>query len=144
MKIRDSYDAVHGVSTCTIIYKGREFIGRAYIHPDDEDMQSERTGSIIAQARATIKLNKYILNSELRPSLTALNHVYEGIKRSKNFNEKSYENKRLRAEIQNYKNEIAVVSNKIAGEELHLKDYIDLKDKFYKEIRRKRKLDKKD
>lgn len=64
-----------GHSCCIIKYKGLEFVGESNCHPDDMDMESERTGLCIAEARANIKLMKFKKNFEIQPALKAIKHL---------------------------------------------------------------------
>lgn len=138
MKIIDKYKSNEGYSECIILYRGNKFIGCAQIHPEDEDMKSERTGAIIAQARAMIQLHKWKKNNEILPALKALKHLYNNISSSQSFNPRSYESIMIRREIQNLEKQVNTIKEMIIEEKQALKEYIELKDKIYKTIRNKK------
>ena len=91
-----SFGYAQGSACCIIIYNGFEFVGEAQCHPDDMDMESERTGLCIAEARAMIKVMRFKRDYEIAPQLKILNHLYSNMSTSKYFNPKSYEAKMLR------------------------------------------------
>ena len=130
-----------GVTICTLTDGKRFFYGEAMCHDDDMDMLSEKTGCQIALWRAEINYYKHIKKYELTPSLKALNHLYSVMKNSKNFNQKSYENKMLQRQIRQIENDLTVVNNLLTMKKQELKTYIEEKDKFYKHIRANRKVE---
>lgn len=134
------WDKDSGVSTCTLRYRSSndvDFLGNgvAICHPNDQDFKTELTGAIIAEYRAEIDICRKIRDYELRPGLMALNHVLGTMTKSKHFNPKSYEAKRLIKEINRYKKEIEDTNDLIAELQLNLKAYIDGKDAIYRERR---------
>jgi hypothetical protein len=128
-----------GVSLYNIRYKGFDFQGTAVCHDDDLDMESERIGLSIAEARATIKVLKYIRDNEIKTQLKILEHLHSNMKTSKFYNPNSYEAKMLRKQISVIKKELTVVNNTIVDTKKFLKDYIDGKEKLYQRLRAKKK-----
>ena len=100
---------------------------------------SELTGSMIAEYRAEIDLIKKINNYEIKPAIVALKHVYCTMRYSKRYNEKSYEAIRLKKEVAHLMDEVE--ENKLAIKDIkhNLNQYIDKKDKLYKDIRNRTK-----
>ena len=70
--------------------------------------------------------------------MAALKQFYYTINRSKQFNEKSYENIMLQRQIRMIELDLATAREMIAGEEQELRFYITEKDKFYNQIRKQR------
>lgn len=114
----------------------------AICHPEDEDMCTQKTGEIIAGYRLYIKVQQYNKNYNLRPQLKALLHLQSLYKRDPSYNEQSYENRTLRRQIKLLEAEIHYTKASIDQARKDLKEYIDLKDSFYKKIRAKRGQDK--
>lgn len=132
-----TYDYNYGLATYIINYKGQQFIGQASCHPEDMDMESDRVGLTIAEARATIKLHRFIRDFEIKPQLKILRHLYSNIKNNKRYNPKNRETKMMYNQIRALEKELVVINNDIADEKKFLKDYIDGKDKLYKRLRAK-------
>ena len=135
--MREYYDYHNGLAFFNIEYKGMRFVGEARCHPDDMDMESERTGLTIAEARATIKLMKFKRNFELIPQLNILQHLYNNICTSKYHDPKAYESKMIQSQISNIEKQITTIETDIADETKYLKEYIIKKDNLYKKIRAK-------
>lgn len=129
----DTYEA-----GCIITYKDKVFAGYAIAHPDDRDLAGELTGSNIAELRANISLLQHRRDNELNPALKALNQLYYSMKHSTHFNEKSYENKMLYRQIKLHEEELNEVKNLLQTLREELKNYIDNKDKRFKQIRKHR------
>lgn len=136
-KIEYKWD--NGFATCVIKYKNISFFGRAFCHPQDEDMCSRLTGSYIAEQRAMIKVLRHIRNNELKPQLQSLNQLYYAMNRSKKFNPKSYEARSLFSHINNLKKDIEAIEEEINMTNRELKQYIDEKDKLYTRLRKVKK-----
>ena len=134
---QDNYGYVDGSAVYIIEYKGQRFVGEATCHPDDLDMESERVGLTIAEIRASIKVQRFIRDYEVKPQLKILQHLYSNMKTSKYFNPISYEAKMVRSQIRAIEKELAAINNDIADEQKFLKDYLDGKDKLYKRLRAK-------
>lgn len=127
-----------GKATCTITVKGKEFIGVAYCHPDDEDMKSQKTGQFIAEMRATVAYLTHVRDNELKPQLSALNQLYSNMKFSKKFNPNSYENYMLQRQIQLITSELTTIKQNLVLLKQGIKEYIKGKDNFYEAIRQRR------
>ena len=121
-------------ASCIIEANGEVYYGSASCHPDDYDMCSEKTGCEIAVRRATIEAYRGYKRI-IKERLGALNQYYYSINMSKQFNEKSYENRMLQRQIRFLKDDLATVNNLINTEYENLRSYISEKDKFYKQIR---------
>ena len=134
MKKTFKFEAGH--ATCVTVYKHKTFIGEAHCHPDDADFESERVGSYIADIRSDIEVLKYMRDYELRPAYNCLNHILCSMKRSKLYNEKSYESKFIRRQLHRIQNQLTAVNNEIATLRLTLKVYIKDKEEFYQKIRK--------
>lgn len=133
------YNETEGRSICDIKYKNLFFTGIAHCHPDDHDFSSERTGLFIAECRAVIKVLEFQRDFEIKPVLATLNHLYDNMKTSKNYNPKSYEAKMLRSQIRHWEKELAAIKADLAIERTNLKTYIVEKDKIYTKLRAKSK-----
>ena len=127
-----------GIATCSMSYNNKEIIGMAMCHPEDEDMMSEYTGCAIASMRAEIEMWVHIRDNEIKPGLNALKHLQACMVHSKNYNEKSYESKMLRRQIQNFEDDLATVKEMLAQARLDLKVYLTSKDSYYKQVRARR------
>ena len=132
------WDIDKRVCTCVISEGGIEFYGTATCHPNDEDMKSVRTGEVISFNRAYIKYLQHIKNTTIAPTLKALEDLYKNMATSYRFNEKSFEAKQLKKEIEFYKENKRIVNEIIKSTKEYLKDYIDAKDKFYQKQRDKK------
>ena len=111
-----------GIASCIISDNNNnikiEGFGMAQCHPDDEPFKSETIGSFIAESRARIDILRKIRDYDLKPGLTALQHLQSTMVKSNHYNPESYESKRLKKEIQNQKDEIDYI-NEILREEKH-------------------------
>lgn len=124
------YNAESGVMHCIVMYPGSDDLdfagfGFAYCHPDDEKYMSERTGAVIAEYRAEIDLLRKIKKFKLIPSVEALEHTLSTMKQSPRYTDNSYEAKRLKREIKNYKLDIKDITNLMEELESNLKLYIE-------------------
>lgn len=118
-----------------IHYKGQTFMGKAHCHPDDLDMESERTGLTIAEARAHIKLKKFQKRFEIEPVVNALRHMVNNIQSSTHHNARAYESCMMRSQLAHWEDQFAEINADIVDEEKYLKEYIDQKDKLYRKLR---------
>ena len=132
-----TYDKETGIAQCLIKYNGIYCDGKAHCHPDDMDFESERVGLTIAEARANIKVLRFMRDYEIKPQLKILTHLYSNMKTSTHFNPISYEAGMLRSQIRAIEKELATINNAIADEQKFIKDYINGKDKMYKRLRAK-------
>lgn len=124
---RHIYNKETGESICQINYDNHIFIGKAFCHPEDEDVKSAITGPTIAEARAELKKFKHIRNETII-QLKALNHLWIGINNSKKVNIKDYSYRRLQSEVQRLKNQLTTANNEIADLKQFLKAYIAKKE----------------
>ena len=133
MKISYEYNPYEQISTCTISYKDKIFVGIAKCHPEDEDMVSERVGAVIAESRASIKYFQY-LKEKTKHQLEILYHL---------LTYRNKEQKRTKEQKQIYKlytklqKEIIFFNERIELEKKLLKEYINEKDKVFKKLREK-------
>ena len=135
MNYQTDYEYSYGTSCFAITYKDQVFLGKAECHPEDKDMESERTGLTIAEARAYIKLLKFIKNHEIKPVIDAYKHLLKNIQSSKNHNPRAYESCMLRSQLSYWEGRLAEIVTDIADEEKCLKEYIAQKDKLYRKLR---------
>ena len=132
------FDEDKGITTCTYRTENREFIGKAYCHPDDFDFKAKITGESISERRAKIKYLKHELNCNLRPGLAALKQLYFSVDRSKFYNKTDYLAKALTRQIKIKESEIELLKDIIKDKEDSLKNYIDEKEKLYQRLRKMR------
>ena len=137
-----NWKAETGEATCILTYRGMEFEGKAFCHPDDMDMASKLTGWNIAEARAIIKHLKYVRDFELKAQLKVLHQFYNTINTSKRFNEQSYESYMLRKRIKNLQLDLDAVKEEIAITKKFLNEYIEMKLRDHKMIREYREKNK--
>ena len=132
---KTDYAYENGTAYFIIYYKEFIFTGKAKCHPDDLDMESERTGLTIAEARACIKMKKFIRRHEIKPIIDAYNHMLKNIQSSSKHNPKAYESCMIRSQINHWENKLFELSADIADEEKYLNEYIEQKDKLYRKLR---------
>ena len=106
-------------------------------------MKNRMTGLQIADARARLKYLRFIKNYEIKPALAALKQLYYSMAHSKKFYKKTYENKMLYRQIQNYTFDLDTINNEIATLRKSLSEYLIEKEHIYQVIRSKRQQDKK-
>lgn len=136
------FDEENGVSEVTFIEKnGRRYVGYACCHEKDKDMMSEKTGMFIAEQRAVMDYLREFRDTDIKPKLQILEHIYNSFQQSKNFNEKSYESRLLRRQIRLLKNDLTTINEDLTERKENLKDFLEEKDKFYNRIRANRKED---
>lgn len=133
------YEYAYGTSCVMIVYKDQAFFGKAECHPDDKDMESERTGLTIAEARAYIKMKKFIKRHEIEPVIAAYKHLLKNIESSKHHNPRAYESCMIRSQLAHWENKLEEINTDIADEERSLQDYIKQKDKLYQKLRARNK-----
>ena len=136
-KVDFYWDDKMGICRCTITVNNDKYLGFAYVHPMDVDMMNEKTGNEIAYHRALINLlkdQKKKLNLELK----GLNGLYYSMKHSPHFNVKSYEAKMLYHQIKYHNQDIEAINDLMEDINTWLKDYIDKKDHFYQQLRKRR------
>lgn len=129
------WNAEDGQTYCIITDNtGKIFCGTATCHEDDKDMMSRRTGEEIAFRRARMEQMRYIRDN-IKIELQALKQLYYSMNRSKHFNPKSYENKMLQRQIRMKTFDLDTIKEMLATERENLKELLQEKDKFYKQIR---------
>ncbi len=132
---KTSYEYGYGHAFFIIDYRGQTFVGEAHCHDDDKDMESERTGLTIAEARAHIKLKKFQKRFEIEPVVNAYRHTLKNIQSSTHHNPRAYESCMLRSQLAHWENKLNEINADIADEEKYLKEYIFQKDKLYCKLR---------
>lgn len=137
MKIQETFVLEGNEIKCILSVDGYNYIGIAKCCPEDEDMQSEKTGQYISYQRALIKCFKHNL-SIVKIQKKEIQNFYNSIKNAKNFNEHGFVERKLRREIHELNQEIIYFKALIEGNTNALKDFIIQKDTFYKKIRNKR------
>ncbi len=137
--IIQNWDADTGIAQCTIqdtVNNIRlEGYGMAKCHENDLDFKTELTGTYIATQRALIDILRQKRDYDLKPALMALKHLQATMAHSKQYNEKSYEAKRLKKEIKNATENINYINIMIEETQLSLKEYINGKEQVYQELR---------
>ena len=128
-----------GLIECYMYHDGHWFTGRAKCLEQDNDFWSERTGCTIAELKANIKRLRYI-RKQKREELKPLINFQKRLECCKEYDEKSFEARRLRKEIYLYNEQINELTNAIADEENYLKKYIDDKENLYNKLRAKKKV----
>ena len=131
------FEYENGVTKCSIQYDTYTAIGIAKCHPDDKDMQNEKTGCEIAFRRATISLYRYHRDI-LKAQLKSLNQLYYSMKQSSRFNPNSFENRMLQKQINMIKIDLDTIKEMIVDTQNSIREYINLKDEFYVLIRKNR------
>lgn len=132
---KTDYAYEDGMAYFFIYYKEFIFTGKAKCHPEDLDMESERTGLTIAEARAIIKMKKFIKRHEIQPIINAYKHLLKNLQSSSKHNPKAYESCMLRSQLSHWEGQLAEITADIADEEKYLKEYINQKDKLYRKLR---------
>lgn len=125
------------ITTCDYTTKYGTFRGIAMCHPDDEDMQSKRTGEQIAYQRAMIKALQHKRDNVLKPRLYSLQQLFYSMVTSKKYNPESFEAKRLQKHIQQTEEEITNCKIALSLSRTNLRNYIAEKEKLYQKIRSK-------
>lgn len=123
-----------GHTECQMYYDGHWFIGHAKCLDQDNDFWSERTGCTIAELKANIKRLRYI-RKQKKEELKPLLNFQKRLECCKNYNEKSFEARRLRKEIYTYNEQINELTNAINDETTYLNKYIIEKDNLYRKLR---------
>jgi hypothetical protein len=136
-KITYSYNEMEREAIFTINYGGASFTGKARCHPEDNDFGNERTGLIIAEARANIKLMKFQRRFEIQPKIDVLKHILANMETSKQYAPKSYEAKSIRSQLRAAQEAYDQLTQDIIDEEKSLKEYIDNKTILYTKLRAK-------
>ena len=133
------YDPETHEAICILTYGDFKFVGTAICHPEDYDMESEKTGQTIAYLRAAIKYYQHLKNNEIYPKLAALKQYYYSINQSKQFDKNSYEVRMLQRQIRNYEDDLVVVRCSLAQLQKNLREFIKIKEDMYSKVRTNRK-----
>ena len=138
-----TWDEATRTATCILVKgrDGREYIGTATCHPDDEDMMSKMTGFSIATLRAELEELKD-MRREIEITVKSYAHLYSIMSKSKKFNSESYEARTLRRKLYHAQEDLACMRESILDKRAEIKWYIDEKEKFYTTIRKNRAVDK--
>ena len=99
-----NYDSVSGESFATIVTELGEFSGMARLHEEDRDKASGFFGCEIAEIRALIKYAKKRKSIAFH-QYKVLNNLYKNLSQIKEFNEDSFEIKKIRRCIRRSINE---------------------------------------
>jgi hypothetical protein len=134
----EHWDEETGTATVSCKGKYRDYVGVAHVHPDDNDMKSQLVGIQIAEQRLQIEILKDYIHSELEPGLAALKQLYFSMKHSSHFSPRSYEAKMLYKQIKLKEEDLADAKELLRNVKSALKHYIDIKEKNYQAIRKKR------
>ena len=132
--IYSEYDAVDGVSIAVVKTKYGTFTGVARLHPDDAEYESQFEGCKYAEYRAMIKAGKEELK-ELRQRLKGLEILQRDLQDGKEYNSMSFEARRLRKRIYEYKSEIQTMEHTIKNSEKLISNSWDSRKKMLDKIR---------
>lgn len=130
-KIKQSYTLSTHTYYVTLIKPEGEFYGKAVCSEDDYSYESSLFGFGIAEARANIAYEKYLLRKN-REEYKTLNNFYKSLKCYRNFNDNSTEAKLIRRQLRHRKLEIE--SNKALIEHYHW--YIKTKSDTLEKLRK--------
>jgi hypothetical protein len=122
-----------GESIVIISNKHGEFTGFAHMHPEDAPYISNLVGCRYAEARAhiaCIQHQKNILNHKIK----ALQDFEKTIMYMKDYNKDSLEARQLRKRIYNLKRERTKLVNKITSAKQALKESMDKRDAYLKNV----------
>lgn len=138
MKVEYKWSPETGIATCILFHNNHKYIGTAKCHPDDLDMESERTGLFIAECRAYINYHKARRENELKPQFNILQHTYLTMLSATGTNPQSKEMKILRKQLQVARRKLDANLIELNAEKAQLKFYIDQKERTYQRIRANR------
>lgn len=136
----DTNCATTSIKNCS---NGKIFSGIAKCHPDDEIMASEHIGIEISNARAHLNIIRHIRDTETKPQLKILKHIYNNMKTSKQFNPKSYEATMIRRQIKILESELITIKEVISDYKNYIQELGDAVSS-YKIIRERHKMDEDD
>lgn len=137
-KIDKIWDEDTGVSQVFITDKNQKvFSGMSTCHEEDSQFKSQSFGETIAMYRATIQFLRYVRDTEIKPQLAILEHLYSNMQTSKQFNPKSYEAQMLHRQICIQRNSLASTKEEIRILKDAIKENIKVKEQFNNLIRAK-------
>ena len=136
------WDEELGLMNCIVEYPGCDDLtyagfGQAYCHEQDQEYKSQLTGGVIAEYRAEQDLLRKIKKFKLEPGIAALQHVLSTMEQSPRYNPNSYEARRIKREIKNYKFDIQDINTVISELEENLSIYLERKDKLHQQLAQK-------
>lgn len=135
------YNPNTGVSIVEQFVDGKYIRGEAKVAESDKEFANEYTGMTIAEARMSIDYAKQHIEMDLKPQLFILNHLLGTMRLSPRFNNESYEAKRIYAERQNILDDIEEFKTFIASTKDWIKEYIEGKDYFYRQVEKQNKVE---
>lgn len=122
-KTKYNWDSDKGIAIVQIEDKnGNIFVGSAQCHPDDKEFMSEKIGYEIAEIRASLNMIRYIRDTETKPQLKILNHIFSNMKTSKQFNSRSYEASMVRRQIHILQADLAAIKELITNYNNHIRE----------------------
>lgn len=134
------YDTETYQAICTLTDPASNLSWRGYAtcHPNDLDMESERTGMHIAETRALIKVLK-AERREVKIKIKEITDFYNGLKDSKKIVVTTdYVMGKIRSRLGALNDELREVNEEITYLQFSLNDYIKSKDELYHKIRKLR------
>lgn len=135
-----SWSPETGVATCQLfIDRNHIYEGQAICAEQDTDMKSEKTGCHIATERAKLAWYKD-MRDELSVQSVALRHVISLMRQAPGHDEASPDYQTAVNELRRVEDELSMTRDIINFTRNFLSDYISEKDKFYKGLRRLRKV----
>lgn len=105
---------------------GKTFLGEAICHPDDKEYMSEYTGIDIADMRARLNILRDIRDSDIKPQLKVVKHLYCNMKTSKLYNPKSYEAKIVRRQYYFLQKDLKTIQDLINEYKTYIKSRGDV------------------
>lgn len=136
------WDAETGIASAIINSGEKSFSGYAICMEEDRDMMNEKTGCEIALMRAQLEYLIDIRDNQLKPAIKTLYELYNSIKNSKKFNNKSYEMKKIFHMINSKEKDLKEIKLLIKEQKARIKQYINSKEEFYIKVRKNRNKDK--
>ena len=126
MSLKESYNwnKETGEALVTIVdtKTGKTFSGKAICHPDDKEYMSEYRGLDIADMRARINMLRDIRDSEIKPQLKVIKHLYCNMKTNKLYNPKSYEARAVRRQYHILQENLKIIQDLIQENKTYIKN----------------------
>lgn len=137
-KIDKLWDEKTGITQVIITDKNQKtFSGMSTCHEEDSQFKSQTFGETIAMYRATIQFLRYVRDTEIKPQLAILEHLYSNMQTSKQFNPNSYEAQMLHRQICIQRNSLTSIKEEIQTLKNAIKENIKIKEQFNELIRAK-------
>lgn len=128
-------------TACFLVSKqGRVFSGFAKCEEEDKEFYNRLTGEVIAHLKASIQAEKFH-REELKDELRALKKYHSNIINAKWYERQNPIAKHLYRTIVDLEDEIEASKEYAEKMKKSLKEYIDNKERFYKVVRKNRKLE---